>query len=98
MPFRTSDKFFFGGIRILIYYGLQLVNQKGEVSLLARNVASTIVEGGTADAFGRTMWDENILYVVTNGGIAGPVPRTKTTGGKVIAVDMLGSFVVDLVA
>jgi hypothetical protein len=49
---------------------LQLVNQKGEVSLLARKVTSTIVEGDTADVFGRTKWDEDILYVVINGGIA----------------------------
>jgi hypothetical protein len=67
---------------------LQLVNQEGEVSLLARNVTSTIVEGDTADVFGRTKWDEDILYVVINGGIAGPVPGTKITGGKVIAVDV----------
>jgi hypothetical protein len=67
---------------------LQLVNQEGEVSLLARNVTSTIVEGDTADAFGRRMWAEDILYVVTNGGIAGPVPGTKITGGKVIVVDV----------
>jgi len=68
--FRTSKIFFFFGIRVLIYYGLQLVNQEGEVSLLARNVTSTIVEGDTADVFGRTKWDEDILYVVINGGIA----------------------------
>jgi sugar lactone lactonase YvrE len=68
--------------------GLELVNQEGKVTLLAGNVNSTIVEGDTADAFGRTKWDEDILYVVTNGGIAGPVPGTKITGGKVIAVDV----------
>jgi hypothetical protein len=67
---------------------LQLVNQEGKVTLLAGNATSTIVEGDTADAFGRTKWDENILYVVTNGGIAGPVPGTKISGGKVIAVDV----------
>ena len=58
------------------------------MSLLAGNVTSTIVEGDTVDAFGRTKWDEDILYVVINGGIAGPVPGTTITGGKVIAVDV----------
>ena len=56
--------------------------------MLARNVNSTIVEGDTADGFGRTPWDGNILYVVTNCGIAGLVPGTEIVGGKVIAVDV----------
>jgi hypothetical protein len=67
---------------------LQLVTKEGEVHVLAGNVNSTIVEGDTADAFGRTPWDENILYVVTNGGIAGLVPGTEIVGGKVLAVDV----------
>lgn len=67
---------------------LQLVTQEGKVTVLVGNVNSTIVEGDTSDAFGRTAFDENILYVVTNGGIAGAVPGTKITGGKVIAVDV----------
>ncbi|PMD33765.1 hypothetical protein L207DRAFT_535023 [Hyaloscypha variabilis F] len=68
--------------------GLQLVSPEGKVTLLAGNTNSTIVEGDTADAFGRTKLDENILYVVTNGGIAGRVAGTQITGGKVIAVDV----------
>ena len=67
---------------------LQLINQEGQVIVLAGNTSSTIVEGDTADAFGRTKWDENILYVVTNGGIAKPVAGTQIVGGKVIAVDV----------
>lgn len=67
---------------------LQLVTKQGNVHVLAGNVNSTIVEGDTADAFGRTPWDENILYIVTNGGIAGLVPGTEIVGGKVIAVDV----------
>ncbi len=58
------------------------------MTLLAGNVNSKIFEGDTADAFGRTKWDEDVLYAVTNGGIAGPVPGTKIMGGKVIAVDV----------
>ncbi|KAE9366931.1 hypothetical protein N431DRAFT_548625 [Stipitochalara longipes BDJ] len=67
---------------------LQLVSQEGNVTVLAGNTNSTLLEGDTADAFGRTNWDENILYVVTNGGIAGTVPGTQIVGGKVIAVDV----------
>jgi hypothetical protein len=46
------------------------------------------LEGDTAASFGRTKWDENVLYVVTNGGIAGAVKGTQITGGKVLAVDV----------
>jgi hypothetical protein len=67
---------------------LQLVTPEGKVTVLVGNVNSTIVEGDTSDAFGRTVFDDNILYVVTNGGIAGAVPGTQITGGKVIAVDV----------
>jgi sugar lactone lactonase YvrE len=67
---------------------LQVVTQDGKVTVLAGNVNSTIVEGDTADAFGKTAWDENTLYVVTNGGIAGAVPGTRIVGGKVLAVDV----------
>jgi len=71
---------------------LQLVNQEGQVTVLAGNTNSTLLEGDTADAFGRTKSDENILYVVTNGGIAKPVPGTQIVGGKVIAVDVKALF------
>jgi hypothetical protein len=67
---------------------LELVKQDGKVTVLVGNVNSTIMEGDTAAAFGRTKWDEDILSVVTNGGIAGAVPGTQITGGKVIAVDV----------
>jgi hypothetical protein len=64
------------------------VTPKGVVTVLAGNVNSTILEGDTAASFGRTKWDENVLYVVTNGGIAGAVQGTQITGGKVLAVDV----------
>jgi len=67
---------------------LQLVTKQGDVHVLGGNANSTIVEGDIADAFGRTPWDGNILYVVTNRGIAGLVPGTEIVGGKVIAVDV----------
>ncbi|PMD51278.1 uncharacterized protein K444DRAFT_656650 [Hyaloscypha bicolor E] len=67
---------------------LELVTRKGMVTVLAGNVNSTILEGDTAASFGRTKWDENVLYVVTNGGIAGAVKGTQITGGKVLAVDV----------
>jgi hypothetical protein len=67
---------------------LEVVSQEGEVKVLVGSESSTIVEGDTADAFGRTEEDRGTLYVVTNGGIAGLVNGTRIVGGKVLAVDV----------
>lgn len=67
---------------------LQLVTPGGTVTVLAGNVNSTILVGDTSAAFGRTEWDRDTLYVVTNGGMAGAVPGHDIVGGKVIRVDV----------
>ncbi|KAK1593822.1 uncharacterized protein LY79DRAFT_551002 [Colletotrichum navitas] len=43
--------------------------------------------GPTAARFGRTKLDRHIIYVTTNGGVAGPVNGTITEPGKVVAID-----------
>ena len=68
---------------------LEQVTPDGKVTVLAGSVNSTIVEGDTAAAFGRTWRDLETLYVTTNGGIAGAVAGTSVVGGKVLAVDVL---------
>jgi hypothetical protein len=67
---------------------LERVTPEGIVTVLAGNTNSTILEGDTAAAFGRTEWDRDILYVVTNGGISGPVAETNIVGGKVLRVNV----------
>jgi hypothetical protein len=67
---------------------LELVTPTGKVNVLAGNTNSTIVEGDTAAAFGRTWKDSNTLYVTTNGGLAGLVAGTSVVGGKVLAADI----------
>lgn len=67
---------------------LQRVTPEGIVTVLAGNTNSTILEGDTAAAFGRTEWDRDTLYVVTNGGIPGPVAGTNVFGGKVLRVNV----------
>ena len=59
---------------------LEQVTPEGKVTVLAGNVNSTIVEGGTAVAFGRTWRDFGTLYLTTNGGITGKLPGTSIVG------------------
>ena len=56
--------------------------------VVAGNLNSTVVAGCTAAQFGRSPFDQSILYVTTNGGIAGPVDGHIIEGGKVVAVDV----------
>ena len=67
---------------------LEQVTPAGKVTVLAGNTNSTILEGDTAAAFGRTKQDSNTLYVVTNGGIAGHPTGSSIVGGKVLTVDL----------
>ena len=67
---------------------LEKITPEGKVTILAGNTNSTILEGDTSAAFGRTWRDWETLYVTTNGGITGLVPGTRVVGGKVLAVDV----------
>jgi hypothetical protein len=67
---------------------LELVTPEGKVTVLAGSTNSTILEGDTAAAFGRTRRDSETLYITTNGGIAGLVAGTSVVGGKVLAADV----------
>ena len=63
--------------------------RKGELITVAGAFNSSVAAGGTRCAFGRTEEDKDILYVVTNGGLAAP-PDGGVTGGKVLALDTVG--------
>lgn len=67
---------------------LEQVTPAGKVTVLAGSTNSTILEGDTSGAFGRTIFDSETLYVVTNGGIAGHPAGSSIVGGKVLAVDI----------
>jgi hypothetical protein len=67
---------------------LEQVTPAGKVTVLAGNTNSTILEGDTAAAFGRTTLDSNTLYIVTNGGIAGHPAGSSIVGGKILAVNI----------
>jgi len=67
---------------------IERITPAGNVTVIVGSVNSTIVEGDTAAQFGRLPYDKSILYVTTNGGIAGRVPGTNEVGGKVLAIDI----------
>ena len=67
---------------------LEKVTPDGKVTVLAGSTNSTILEGDTSAAFGRTRLDDNTLYVVTNGGLAGHPAGSPIVGGKVWAVSI----------
>jgi hypothetical protein len=55
--------------------------------IIAGNLNSTQIAGPTSAAFGRTAWDEHILYVVTSGALVAPVDGNITVGAQIVAVD-----------
>ena len=62
------------------------VTPRGIETEVAGGLNSTTLPGGTAAKFGRTAKDKRVLYVTTNGGLAGPVNGTVVVGGKLAAV------------
>lgn len=65
---------------------VQKITPSGKASIVAGNLNSSTLAGATSTHFGRTLGDEGVLYVTTNGGIQGPVNGTYIEGGKVVAI------------
>lgn len=57
----------------------------GNVTVVAGGINSTVLEGLTSAAFGRTVKDQHILYVSTDGGLINPAAGQQ--GGKIVAID-----------
>lgn len=65
-----------------------VLKEKGEGVVTAIGGKNELtVAGGTACQFGRQPSDGYILYLVTTGGLAGPVDGDKVEGGKIVAID-----------
>ena len=64
------------------------ITAEGGGFTIVGNLNSTVIAGSTAAQFGRTLLDRNVLYVTTNGGIAGPVDGYIIDGGKVVAIGL----------
>lgn len=64
--------------------------RSGKGKVVAGSPNELILPGVTSATFGRGKKDQEVLYLTTSGGLAGPV-NGKTEGAKVVAVDTAGS-------
>ena len=68
---------------------IEQVSSDGKGQIIAGSLNSTAIAEPTAAQFGRGKTDQNVLYVVTAGGLAINVqPGNQTVGGQVVAVDV----------
>ncbi|KAH8801343.1 hypothetical protein F5884DRAFT_889234 [Xylogone sp. PMI_703] len=66
---------------------LTVINAQGGTVTVAGRLDQLTIAGGTACQFDRKSGNEHILYLVTTGGLGGPVNGTDVEGGKVVAID-----------
>ena len=64
-----------------------VVKAQGDIVTVAGKLDQLTLAGGTACQFDRKSGNEHILYIVTTGGLGGPVNGTDVEGGKVAAID-----------
>ncbi|KAF2168104.1 hypothetical protein M409DRAFT_21550 [Zasmidium cellare ATCC 36951] len=62
------------------------VDSPSDAVVLAGGPNDTLIAGPTALQFGRTRWDEDVLYLSLTGGFAYP-GATGVVGGRVVALD-----------
>lgn len=79
----TRNAAYLAGLRDNI---ITRVLHNGRTCAVAGNSNSTALMTATSAAFGRTVRDENILYVTTGGETPHPENKTDHRGGKVVAV------------
>lgn len=64
----------------------------GKTTIIAGRVNTTEIAESTSAQFGRTVFDSDILYVTTAGGLAVPVNGDEVVGGQFVAVDTRGNL------
>ncbi|KAL7929177.1 hypothetical protein V8C35DRAFT_325304 [Trichoderma chlorosporum] len=66
---------------------IEMISADGRQQIvIAGNVNSTAMAEPTSCTFGRGLYDKNVLYVVTGGGLALPVNGDIIVGGQLVAV------------
>lgn len=65
---------------------ISTVDTNGGLTVIAGQLGSTEIAEPTAAQFGRTLLDNDILYVTTAGGLGSPINRTQIIGGQLVAV------------
>lgn len=68
---------------------ITVVKEDRNLVTVAGRLDTLEIAGVTACQFDRRSGNEHILYVVTNGGLGGPVNGSEVEGGKVSAIDTL---------
>ncbi|EON95621.1 putative six-bladed beta-propeller -like protein [Phaeoacremonium minimum UCRPA7] len=66
---------------------IAVVKAAGDAVTVAGQLDRLEIAGVTACQFDRKPGNEHMLYVVTNGGLGGPVNGTQVEGGKVAVID-----------
>ena len=62
------------------------VQQNGVQTVIAGQAGTTEIGEPTAAQFGRTLLDNDVLYVTTAGGLGAPIGGTQVIGGQLVAV------------
>ena len=62
------------------------VDSDGTQTVIAGQAGSTDIGEPTAAQFGRTLLDNDVLYVTTAGGLGSPIGRNQIIGGQLVAV------------
>ncbi|KAL6799280.1 hypothetical protein GGI42DRAFT_52466 [Trichoderma sp. SZMC 28013] len=65
---------------------VRIATATGKQQIVAGGKSDPTVAGATGAAFGRNLYDKQILYIATDGGLADP-NSAGVTGGKIIALD-----------
>ncbi|KAI0134872.1 hypothetical protein F4814DRAFT_454279 [Daldinia grandis] len=68
------------------------IGKDGRQSVVVGSLTELTVAGDSSLAFGKTLVDQDVLYVTTSGGIPAPVNGTVTEPGKIVAVDARGYY------
>ena len=67
---------------------IEEVGRDGEPQVIIADIVnSTEIAEPTSAQFGRTAADREVLYMITGGGLAGPVDGDEIVGGQLVAVD-----------
>ena len=70
---------------------VSMVDTEGNQTVIAGQAGSTAIGEPTSAQFGRTVLDNDVLYVTTAGGLGEAIGGTTIIGGQLVAVYTSGS-------
>lgn len=75
------------GLRQILFNTIAVAKAAGGVVTVAGKIDRLEIAGVTACQFDRKSGNEHMLYLVTTGGLGGPVNGSEVEGGKVSVID-----------